>query len=498
MAENGKVLNNRNRVDEMFNNRTVLFSGGTGFMGKVLIEKILRTCPSVKRIYVLVRIKKGKDPHSRLKEIFNSVLFDLLKNTVGEETLKKVVAISGDVLEENLGMSKEDRETLINETNIIYHLAATIRFNDTFKNSVLLNVRGTKYMLDFAKECKDLIVFHHVSTAYTYPKKKVLHDKMYVPPADPHMIIKFVEWMDGRVVDSINDILLNGYPNNYAFTKALAEGLVNDEMDKLPVIISRPSIVIPIWKEPVPGWTDNINGPTGLLVAAGKGVLRTMYCDSQSYADFIPVDIAVNALLVATLDFIAHGQRRVYNCTSSTIQVTWEEIIERGRKVLEKRLPFNGVVWYPGGSMKRSKLHHHICTIFLHYIPAIILDSIIFLSGNKPVLWKIQQRIAKGSDMLEFYANNQWEFRHDALLTVRNSMTRREVELYKLNEQGLDMDEYLYNCTHAARLYMFNEGDETIPAAKRHMAIMWFVDRLCKCLFVMGFFYLLHQYLIGR
>ncbi|KAB0791638.1 hypothetical protein PPYR_03438 [Photinus pyralis] len=494
MAEN----ENRNRVDEMFNNKTVLVSGGTGYMGKVLIEKILRTCPSVKRIYTLVRKKKGKDPQDRLKEIFNSVIFDLVKNTVGEEVLKKVVVISGDVLEESLGLSREDRATLRNETNIIYHLAATIRFNDTLTNSVLLNVRGTRYMLDFAKECKDLIVFHHVSTAYTYPKEKVLHDKLYPPPADPHMFIKLVEWMDPGAVDSISQTLLNGYPNNYVFSKALAEGLVNDEMDKLPVIISRPSIVIPVWQEPVPGWTDNINGPTGLLVAAGKGVLRTMYCDSQGYADFIPVDIAVNALLVTTLDFILRGQRRVYNCTSSTVKVTWEEIIERGRKLVEKRLPFNGVVWYPGGSMKRSKLHHQISVILFHYIPAIILDSLIFLSGNKPVLWKIQQRITRGSDMLEYYANNRWEFKRDGLLAVRDSLTQREMELYKLNEQGMDLDEYLYNCTHAARLYMFNEGDETIPAAKRHMAIMLFVDRLCKFLLVIGSFYLLYQCFIGR
>lgn len=42
----------------------------------------------------------------------------------------------------------------------------------------------------------------------------------------------------------------------------------------------RPSIVIPIYQDPIPGWTDNINGPTGLLIGAGKGVIRTMYCDS--------------------------------------------------------------------------------------------------------------------------------------------------------------------------------------------------------------------------
>jgi len=62
--------------------------------------------------------------------------------------------------------------------------------------------------------------------------------------------------------------------------------------------------VIPIWKEPIPGWTDNINGPVGILIAAGKGVLRTMWCKSDTYADFVPVDIAANAILLATWNYV--------------------------------------------------------------------------------------------------------------------------------------------------------------------------------------------------
>jgi nucleoside-diphosphate-sugar epimerase len=36
--------------------------------------------------------------------------------------------------------------------------------------------------------------------------------------------------------------ILGGYPNTYAYTKALSEGLVAEQMDKLPAIILRPSI----------------------------------------------------------------------------------------------------------------------------------------------------------------------------------------------------------------------------------------------------------------
>lgn len=36
--------------------------------------------------------------------------------------------------------------------------------------------------------------------------------------------------------------ILGDIPNTYAFTKALGEALVADEMEKLPIIIVRPSI----------------------------------------------------------------------------------------------------------------------------------------------------------------------------------------------------------------------------------------------------------------
>lgn len=100
--------------------------------------------------------------------------------------------------------------------------------------------------------------------------------------------------------------ILGDLPNTYAFTKALGESLVCERMNDIPAIILRPSIVIPIYKEPIPGWTDNINGPTGLLIGAGKGVIRSMYCKSSDYGDFLPVDYAVNGLIVSTWNFISN------------------------------------------------------------------------------------------------------------------------------------------------------------------------------------------------
>lgn len=77
----------------------------------------------------------------------------------GEEYLmKKCKAISGDVLELGLGMNKEDRLLLTDKVQMIYHCAATIRFDEPLKHAVMLNVRGTKLMLQLGRECKQLEV----------------------------------------------------------------------------------------------------------------------------------------------------------------------------------------------------------------------------------------------------------------------------------------------------------------------------------------------------
>lgn len=68
---------NRMNGEIGFKDKTLLVSGGTGFMGKVFVEKILRTCPSVKRIYLLIRTKKGRSAQDRLKDVFNCAVSSL-------------------------------------------------------------------------------------------------------------------------------------------------------------------------------------------------------------------------------------------------------------------------------------------------------------------------------------------------------------------------------------------------------------------------------------
>lgn len=230
----------------------------------------------------------------------------LKRQTTVEKILSKIQIIGGDCSVEGLGLTDEHRQMVINNVTMIYHCAATIRFDESLKKAVELNTRGTRDMITLGLECKKLDLFGYISTSYCHLHESFLLEKAYDPPADPHKIIRSVEFLDGIETEIMTKRLLGHLPNTYAFTKALAEALVNEACieKNLPAMIFRPSIVIPTLYDPIPGWTDNLNGPAGLMVGAGKGVLRTLYADQKSYGDFLPVDIAVNGLMICSWNYL--------------------------------------------------------------------------------------------------------------------------------------------------------------------------------------------------
>ncbi|GFG36764.1 hypothetical protein Cfor_09465, partial [Coptotermes formosanus] len=57
-------------VRQLFRDAGVFVTGSTGFLGQLLLEKILRACPDVKTLFLLMRSKKGKTEAERFAEIF--------------------------------------------------------------------------------------------------------------------------------------------------------------------------------------------------------------------------------------------------------------------------------------------------------------------------------------------------------------------------------------------------------------------------------------------
>lgn len=69
-----------NDIGNFYSNKSIFITGATGFVGKSLIEKLLRSCHDLNKIYILVRQKKGKTPAQRLDEILDCQVMQILPN----------------------------------------------------------------------------------------------------------------------------------------------------------------------------------------------------------------------------------------------------------------------------------------------------------------------------------------------------------------------------------------------------------------------------------
>lgn len=57
-----------------------------------------------------------------------------------------------------MGIGEDRVKKLQSEVNIVFHSAATVRFDEHIRNAYETNVNGTKYLLEIAKGMKDLKV----------------------------------------------------------------------------------------------------------------------------------------------------------------------------------------------------------------------------------------------------------------------------------------------------------------------------------------------------
>jgi thioester reductase-like protein/1-acyl-sn-glycerol-3-phosphate acyltransferase len=464
--------------------RTVFITGATGFVGKIIVEKLLRSCPDVRRIYLLIRAKKELGAAPRLQALMDGRVFNRLRLELGVERYNalvadKVHAIAGDVGKEECGMSADDVAVMEREVNIWIHSAATINFNEPMHVAVNLNVLGTLRLFAIAKRSAHLEAFAHISTAYVNCNKKgAIEEKLYPLDYSPQQMLQMLLDTDPAELERQTPKLIRGYPNTYTFTKSLTEHLLVQRRDGAPLLIFRPSIIGASYKEPSPGWLDVISAASSLYLTAGVGVMKFVLARRPDrIGDQVPADTVVHALLAATADIASSDRLLVCQCgTSANKPLTWAFVRKTILPYLVRRPP-KRVFAKPDFNFVTSDALYHILYFLQYRVPVETFNAYATVFGTdkqrkQAATWrKLAQRVESIADNFNYFVNNEWIFDTKHTYEVWNRMSPDDQRDFNFDMKQIDWEEYLLSFLYGMKVFILKEHDVAYPLLDRSLPL---------------------------
>ena len=333
--------------------KTILLTGGTGFLGKVIIERLLRCAPDVARIYLLIRPQHTPAAPpvgvgARFEtEILASELFASLARRHGDRwlafALDRIVPVAGDVSMPRLGLDDRDHDRLTGSVDIVINSAASVTFDASVDEAVRHNTESVRHIAAFARACRSAVLVH-VSTAYVAGRRT---GRILEGPVEPNIAAEELAAIDALVAGvqrdaaglSAHQIRARlagagmerakrlGWHDTYTYTKALGEMVLTRERGDVPTAIVRPTIIESSLRDPEPGWLENLNVADPLWVEYGRGRMTDFPLGLSSIYDLVPVDFVANAIL-AILPRVRRSRDVGYYAigTSSQHPITGAEI----------------------------------------------------------------------------------------------------------------------------------------------------------------------------
>jgi thioester reductase-like protein len=248
---------------------TFFITGFPGFIADRLLERLARTPSAFILLVQPAWLDRARHEIDRIA-------------TLAGRSPEDFRIVQGDITQPDLGLSPSDLELTRQQTTRVFHLAALYDLAVEREPAMLVNVGGTRNVVELARALPSLRHFHHVSTCYVAGKR------------------------EGVILETElrHDA---GYRNFYEESKHLAELEVETVKDKLPVTIHRPSVVC---GDSRTGETVKYDGVYYLILY----LLRWPSLSSVNIGNhrvslnLVPVDFVVDAMAALAFDQSAIGK----------------------------------------------------------------------------------------------------------------------------------------------------------------------------------------------
>ncbi len=365
-------------IERALTGRHILFTGGSGFLGKVWLSMALEKVPQIGRIYVLIRNKKNQSARQRFERMVNeSYAFKPLHDRHGEGLSQflseRIEVVAGDVTMEGLGIDPKVAKRMQRDLDLVIHCAGQVDFDPELNDALENNVDGTLSAGAFAASAKHC-GYVQVSTCFVagnregrihetvtpnysplrpgfdvekeYVELKQLVKDIHEDCMGERSLAQLREELTKSVVEKghdpnnhqlidrilrreakarLTDRLVQagkdranywGWPNVYTLTKSMSESLLQSRFPQLPKTMFRPAITESSVSFPMPGWNEGLN-TSGPLIYFISTWFRHMPAKKDKPLDIVPVDYCCAGLIAVAAAMIEGRAAPAYQCATS-------------------------------------------------------------------------------------------------------------------------------------------------------------------------------------
>ncbi|MDG2429093.1 MAG: HAD-IB family hydrolase [Acidimicrobiales bacterium] len=338
-------------ISESLSGRRIAITGSTGFLGTALVERLLRSAPDCQLVLIVRPGRRGAARRVE-RDILRNDAFDTLRDQLGtdgftEMTNRRITAVAGDVTTDGLGLDPEGRAALASCDTVI-HSAAAVSFDSPLDQAVEVNLLGPVRLVETLAELGVAPHLVAVSTCYVAgsrrgaaPEEPVDSSPFFVDvdwrtevdaarrirretesaSRTPERLVGFrsgarrelgaagtpslaakteqlrSRWVDDRMAESgVARASSLGFPDAYAYTKALGEIATAESKGDVPVSVVRPAIIESALAEPSPGWIRGFRMAEPVIISYARGLLKEFPGVPEGTIDVIPVDLVVAAI----------------------------------------------------------------------------------------------------------------------------------------------------------------------------------------------------------
>ena len=366
--------------------KRIAITGATGFLGTALTERLLRSVPDCEIALLIRPGRRGAADRVR-REILRNNCFDRLRRELGDGfdqmVADRIHVMGGDVGVDGLGLDAEG-EALLRSCHVAIHSAATVSFDSPLDSAVEINLLGP------TRVAEALLRLHEgstqkphliaVSTAYVAGSRRGRAPEATLPDTpwsteiewrpeveaarraradadaesrDPKMLAKFQrearrelgaagspllsaraerfreEWVRDRMVDMGKARAQGlGWPDAYAYTKALGERALLQTHRDLPLSIVRPSIIESALAEPVPGWIRGFRMADPVIISYAKGLLKEFPGVPEGIIDVIPVDLVVSSIIAVAARGPLEAPDVIHSASGARNPLRYRQLVE--------------------------------------------------------------------------------------------------------------------------------------------------------------------------